>query len=585
MKDIFPFISNLIENQLPEHIRGDNPTFVAFMEAYYEWLEQQDNPTQVVHSHEETIDIDCTLDAYITWFRTKFLPQIPEDVLVDKRLLAKNIKDFYAARGSEKSYKFLFRILYDKDVDICYPKEDILRASDGKWVRDVKVFTKEIVDNDPYLFEQQTMTGAISGAQAVVDVVQLVNEGPYRIFQMFLREFEGTFVIGETISVTLSDGTVVEAEICGFVDSITPDNPGLGYNVGDIIPIIDATGNGVNALGQVAKVFDPGVITAVNVSSPGTGYRVGDPIIFDESETAGFGAIARVSAVTPDETIFVDFEIIGPHQNVVLSTVENIRIIDYGDFRFVDLGGVVSIDVIDGGQNYDVLPGTTVGQQTPSLGIPPGEGAVVFPSSDNAGAIAEIDVLNPGVGYIEDPLWPQADLTQLGNGEATADVTVSGGPFISEGFYRNFDGHISSIKYLQDGDFYQIYSYVLKVDETINRYRDIVKQVLHPAGMKLFGLVDIELFAESKVKLPAEEAWFTCVQIENLQFVGATYITEHAYNKQVKPRRVIRLQAPILIFDYKDEIIGGYDTVVLQDFVGFTQEKTNFNRQAEVTII
>jgi 6-phosphogluconolactonase (cycloisomerase 2 family) len=40
---------------------------------------------------------------------------------------------------------------------------------------------------------------------------------------------------------------------------------------------------------------------------------------------------------------------------------------------------------------------------------------------------------------------------------------------------------------LQDNDFYQEYSYLIKVTEIVDRYRDVVKRVLHPAGAKMFG--------------------------------------------------------------------------------------------------
>ena len=62
------------------------------------------------------------------------MADIPENMLTDKRLLLKRIKDLYTSKGSQKSYDLLFRILYNQDIDFYYPGEDILRASDGRWV-------------------------------------------------------------------------------------------------------------------------------------------------------------------------------------------------------------------------------------------------------------------------------------------------------------------------------------------------------------------------------------------------------------------------------------------------------------------
>ena len=35
-------LSTVVTKQLPEFIREDYPTFVAFVQAYYDWLKQQE---------------------------------------------------------------------------------------------------------------------------------------------------------------------------------------------------------------------------------------------------------------------------------------------------------------------------------------------------------------------------------------------------------------------------------------------------------------------------------------------------------------------------------------------------------------
>ena len=51
------------------------------------------------------------------------MPEIPNDALADKRLLAKRIKDLYTTKGTIDSYKLLFKILYDEDVEINFPAD------------------------------------------------------------------------------------------------------------------------------------------------------------------------------------------------------------------------------------------------------------------------------------------------------------------------------------------------------------------------------------------------------------------------------------------------------------------------------
>ena len=50
----------------------------------------------------------------------------------------------------------------------------------------------------------------------------------------------------------------------------------------------------------------------------------------------------------------------------------------------------------------------------------------------------------------------------------------------------------SSQKKVQDNDYYQDYSYVLKTTDSVNVWRNDVLKLLHPAGYKLFGEVLIE---------------------------------------------------------------------------------------------
>ena len=45
--------------------------------------------------------------------------------------------------------------------------------------------------------------------------------------------------------------------------------------------------------------------------------------------------------------------------------------------------------------------------------------------------------------------------------------------------------------YIQDSKYYQAFSYVLKVDERLENYKSIVKTLLHPTGMALFGEYDL----------------------------------------------------------------------------------------------
>ena len=167
-------ISHLLETQIPAFIRNDFPEFVSFIEAYYKWSEQEGNPFDRLSSVLEAQDIDgsVVIDSFVSAMKKDYLIDIPQTVLTDTSLLLKNIKEFYASRGTEKSFKLLFRILFDVDVDLYFPKVDMLRASDGNWIRNSVLYINVSTGNIDDLVNRK-IYGSISEATCIVESVSL----------------------------------------------------------------------------------------------------------------------------------------------------------------------------------------------------------------------------------------------------------------------------------------------------------------------------------------------------------------------------------------------------------------------------
>ena len=87
------FISPFIPGQIPAFYNDDYPNFVAFIKAYYEWLEQS-NLTDVysgavgkARSLSDYMDIDRTESQFLVHFKKQYLSQLPLNTLSDQRLL------------------------------------------------------------------------------------------------------------------------------------------------------------------------------------------------------------------------------------------------------------------------------------------------------------------------------------------------------------------------------------------------------------------------------------------------------------------------------------------------------------------
>lgn len=302
-----------VVQQLPEFVRSDHPTFTAFVEAYYEWLETEGQALNISFRLRDISDIDDTLEEFIDQFKKKFLLNFPVQLAIDsetgqpidERRILKNIKAFYKSKGSEKSYKFLFRILFDTNVEFFFPKVDILRASDGKFI--IERFMRVTTANGPETFQavgkkiqqRDSTTGDIT-ASAKVDRAIQFQSGLYEVTEYVLSGVFGTFSPPQRIEfeIELEDGTIklITENIFTMVISVDVTNGGTGFVEGEVVRMINAPGDvGLGALGVIDRIDGAtGAVRRVAIRDPGTNYLIPPFADFSESEN-GVGATATVN--------------------------------------------------------------------------------------------------------------------------------------------------------------------------------------------------------------------------------------------------------------------------------------------------
>ena len=73
-------------------------------------------------------------------FRRQYLPTLDIDFgKVNPVQVIKNITDFYISKGTKLATQYLFKILFGEDVDLYYPKDEIISPSHATWVVDTTV--------------------------------------------------------------------------------------------------------------------------------------------------------------------------------------------------------------------------------------------------------------------------------------------------------------------------------------------------------------------------------------------------------------------------------------------------------------
>ena len=350
--------SILVPEQLPEFIRGDvsYSTFVTFIKAYYEWMELSNTSNSIsttalttsANSYNQgTVyasknlpnyyDIDTTLNDFLDFYREEFLAFFPSDSVIDKRKLIKTARELYKTKGTPASYEFLFRVLYNSDVEIFNAKDYVFKASDGKWIIPKSI---NIASSDPIWLQTvgRKIIGKKSTGVATIDSV-IVHPGAFDLagnFQfgyteVFVTDVGRNFISDEIVTVCDSfnnpiifpnyvqdyidfyinptnDGTLTSL-ILGIIQSISvdPAYTGTGYQVGDPVAFVGgidptlgtAASGGTNevtrATAFVSKVSQSPV-QSVSVTYGGHGYLIG-PRVDITSSGSGTGATAFIGNV------------------------------------------------------------------------------------------------------------------------------------------------------------------------------------------------------------------------------------------------------------------------------------------------
>jgi len=447
-------ISVKVQGQLPDFVKTDHPTFIAFLEAYYEYMEQIGKPVEVIGNLQHYANLDKTTDEFLDYFKQQFGKDIPEAVFANanKPFVLKNLRDFYRSKGSEKSFKFLFRLLYKDEIDFYYPSSDMLRLSDGKYTKNKIIRVIDVSGTDAIFGLAGTrIIGTVSGAEAVVELILKEKVGSTDVSTLYLSGLRNSFI---------SDDQIVFGNYTFTVGSMLTDytitNSGNSYSIGDIV----LASGGINNSNAVLKVdsLTTGIVTGTNIVSGGTGYVVGDILTLTNNA---------------DE---VDVD--GRTASLIVKEIDALG-----------AGTVTKIEVENGGRGYIKLPTVSGGS---------GTGLDVNLTGWNISGVKTLKIVDNGFGYLTSP---SLDFTPKGDGTAVGTGTISGYENEHNVGWAGDDGFLSAGKYIQDSKYYQLFSYVITSSHSIYDWREIVKRVVHPAGMAMFG--NVQMISTASTRLNA----------------------------------------------------------------------------------
>ena len=399
--------ASVIFNQFPEFTREDYPAFIKFVELYYDHI----NKTQVDGIGQDfgsIRNIDTTLDKFVNGLWKEFGINLPRTTDINDRHFLKHIKDFYSTKGSEESFRILFRHLYNTEVEIKYPKDQILIASDGKWIQDISIIVELSSGNIFDIIDQRvSISTSTQTIRVNVHKVRLLDDGNYEIF---LDKFQLSSITTGSI-LTLND---ISATVLGTISTVKVIKAGTGFYLGQLFTIPSALGT--QSTIKVTKVGTLGELLEVQIIDFGSGYTLDFYAAISSGNTANIINSSILTSQTGGST----------DSGFILSNY-------YADVEYTL--GSYSGEVIREFYNEVVVP----------------EGFSI-------------------------------------DSEKTATLSLIIGPVRRyPGFYEDSSGFLSDSYYIQDGHYYQNFSYVISCIESLDTYKNIVKTLIHPSGFKLFG--------------------------------------------------------------------------------------------------
>lgn len=332
MRSVDKKLSALISSQFPRHYREDGTTettaaggewstrsaassvaFIAFVKAYYEWMEQTGQVGDLTRSLGDLRDIDKTIDDFLVHFKNKYLVDFPYHAVPDKRFVIKHALDLYRSKGSQISVELLIKLLYGEEVEIYNPGKDILRPSDGKYV--IPRYLEVSITDVAASFVGKEIEGSRSGAKAIVESVDRQSYRGKMFDVIVLSNIRGNFDTGEVVTADgIFEGRPV---VIGSLSSLEVVTAGRDFFVGEEVDLVSSR-RGRGGRGRVASIAGVTGQVTFALEDGGFGYvkrlRNGSGTIIEAGSEAivaeqmfGF-TNATNSALPAAEVQFQDFE-------------------------------------------------------------------------------------------------------------------------------------------------------------------------------------------------------------------------------------------------------------------------------------
>ena len=213
----------------PSSLRGcargvsDVVQFDNFGNQVYAKEEQLSQTNHTVGSVVHNLDSQIIRRVFDK-FRDQYMPTINIDYSqVNPVQVIKTIKDFYISKGTKTAAQYLFKILFGEQVDVYYPRDELVTPSSASWVVDT-ILRAELISGDPadlpnaqLVQIEDPVDQNIKDASVLIENVISIIEGTDTIYELAISEetLSGSFKIPYKTTLVeplTTDGNIITVD-------------------------------------------------------------------------------------------------------------------------------------------------------------------------------------------------------------------------------------------------------------------------------------------------------------------------------------------------------------------------------------
>ncbi len=396
-----------------------------------------------------------------------------------------------------------------------YQEGDVLTFSSGTAEAKVAVvnggFAPETGSVDIHVeLESGTITGSGSGDLLLEDAIDSGGGGKLLDSASQMIENEIKFELENEVGHLLSEEDDSEVSDTFFIlnQESFPDTPYFMEDDDHVILEEFTQNDGLYSGDKIVQENSTGNgdITDIRMISSGGGYTTLPTATISGDR---FMALEDATDSGTDGHSRIEFEDGGRVLTDIAFDGASVTVIPFGE----DIGRATSLTIIEHGIDFTSAPTLAFPKyailKTVSGAITEDE---TFTSNISGATGTVVDFTAPLLKYTATTSELEVDDTITFSGNETAVVakadTLTATTSINTriqtaGKYVNQDGHLSELtKKIQDSLYYQDFSYVIKVSESITKWRDALKKAVHPTGFYVTGEVNIATRLDAQVRRP-----------------------------------------------------------------------------------